>query len=204
MMTGSRLILVCGFLVIVVILAIAYKNGDTSESKQSRVARFAEAGDRRKRKVIRNKRRNKKGKKNMKTKSRKNRKKRRNLKGFSTSDRRKRNKRRIHRKNRKPAKGVKEGYRKKRRNCKGSRDSDRDVDVTCVENVITVMRRWKDVVSNFQKQKTRIEKQATIAGKKSDKKAVFGPIALQLVELGGGNKSALTCGCSADTAGPGS
>ena len=201
MMTGSRLILVCGFLVIVVILAIAYKNGDTSVSKQSRVARFAEAGDRRKRKVIRNKRRNKKGKKNMKTKSRKNRKKRRNLKGFSTSDRRKRNKRRIHRKNRKPAKGVKEGYRKKRRNCKGSRDSDRDVDVTCVENVITVMRRWKDVVSNFQKQKTRIEKQATIAGKKSDKKAVFGPIALQLVELGGGNKSALTCGCSADTAG---
>ena len=57
------------------------------------------------------------------------------------------------------------------------------------------------MVSNFQKQKTRIEKHATIASKKSDKKAVFGPIALQLVELGGGNKSALTCGCSADTAG---
>ena len=119
-------------------------------------------------------------------------------------DRRKRkafrNKRRQ-RKNRKPKNEVKEGYRKKKRNLKESRASGRSVDVTCVENVITVMRRWKDVVANFQKQKNRIEKQASIASKKSDKKAVFGPIALQLVELGGGNKSALTCGCSADTAG---
>ena len=120
-------------------------------------------------------------------------------------DRRKRKafriRRRRQRKGRKPKNEVKEGYRKKRRNLKESRASGRSVDVTCVENVITVMRRWKDVVANFQKQKNRIEKQASIASKKSDKKAVFGPIALQLVELGGGNKSALTCGCSADTAG---
>ena len=119
-------------------------------------------------------------------------------------DRRKRKafrNRRRQRKNRKPKNEVNEGYRKKKRNLKESRASGRSVDVTCVENVITVMRRWKDVVANFQKQKNRIEKQASIASKKSDKKAVFGPIALQLVELGGGNKSALTCGCSADTAG---
>merc|ERR1712073_169434 len=51
------------------------------------------------------------------------------------------------------------------------------------------------------KQKTRIEKQATIAGKKSGKQSVFGPIALKLVDLGGGNKSALTCSGSATSEG---
>merc|ERR1711902_252576 len=50
-------------------------------------------------------------------------------------------------------------------------------------------------------QKTRIEKQASIAGKKSGKQSVFGPIALKLVDLGGGNKSALTCSGSATSEG---
>merc|ERR1711884_736968 len=53
----------------------------------------------------------------------------------------------------------------------------------------------------FNKQKTRIEKQSDIATKKGAKKSVFGPIALKLVDLGGGNKSALTCSGSADSDG---
>jgi len=66
---------------------------------------------------------------------------------------------------------------------------------------MTAMNRWKGVVANFNKQKTRIEKQSDIAGKKGAKKSVFGPIALKLVDLGGGNKSALSCSGSADSDG---
>merc|ERR1712242_128816 len=82
---------------------------------------------------------------------------------------------------------------------KGIRQSARmgEIDGMCLESAVTAMKRWKDVVANFDKQKTRIEKQASIAGKKS----VFGPIALKLVDLGGGNKSALTCSGSATSEG---
>ena len=66
---------------------------------------------------------------------------------------------------------------------------------------MTAMKRWRDVVSNFDKQNSRISKQSGIASKKSDKKGLFAPIALKLVELGGGNKSALACSGSKDTDG---
>merc|ERR1711992_409004 len=89
----------------------------------------------------------------------------------------------------------------KRKNNKGTRKSTRTLDGMCIENAVTAMKRWKDVVANFDKQKTRIEKQASIAGKKSGKQSVFGPIALKLVDLGGGNKSALTCSGSATSEG---
>merc|ERR1711992_49150 len=89
----------------------------------------------------------------------------------------------------------------KRKNNKGTRKSTRTLDGMCIENAVTAMKRWKDVVANFDKQKTRIEKQASIAGKKSGKQSVFGPIALKLVDLGGGNKSALTCSGSAASEG---
>ena len=77
----------------------------------------------------------------------------------------------------------------------------RAVDGMCLEAATTAMNRWRGVVANFNKQKTRIEKQSEIASKKGDKKAVFAPIALKLVDLGGGNKSALTCSGSADSDG---
>merc|ERR1712155_363397 len=91
--------------------------------------------------------------------------------------------------------------KKNKKNSKGTRKSTRTVDGVCLENAMTVMKRWKDVVANFEKQKTRIDKQGTIAGKKSGKQSVFGPIALKLVDLGGGNKSALTCSGSATSEG---
>merc|ERR1711878_209897 len=86
---------------------------------------------------------------------------------------------------------------------KGIRQSTRmgEIDGMCLESAVTAMKRWKDVVANFEKQKTRIEKQASIAGKKSVKQSAFGPIALKLVDLGGGNKSALTCSGSATSEG---
>ena len=63
------------------------------------------------------------------------------------------------------------------------------------------MRRWKDVVANFEKQKSRVEKQAQIASKKSLKKGAFGPIAKKLIDIGGGNKSGLTCAGSSNSTG---
>ena len=81
------------------------------------------------------------------------------------------------------------------------RQTGRSVDGACVESAVTVMKRWRTVVANFDKQMTRVMKQAEIAGKKTDKKAAFAPIALKLVDLGGGNKSALTCSGSADSDG---
>ena len=112
------------------------------------------------------------------------------------------------RKNTKRTKKTKKGKRKnnkrrnnKRKNNKGTRKSTRTLDGMCIENAVTAMKRWKDVVANFEKQKTRIDKQGTIAGKKSGKQSVFGPIALKLVDLGGGNKSALTCSGSATSEG---
>merc|ERR1711997_1451972 len=93
------------------------------------------------------------------------------------------------------------GRNKNRKNNKGTRKTTRTIDGVCLESAVTAMKRWKDVVANFDKQKTRIEKQASIAGKKSGKQSVFGPIALKLVDLGGGNKSALTCSGSATSEG---
>merc|ERR1711933_425518 len=89
----------------------------------------------------------------------------------------------------------------RRKNNKGTRKSTRTLDGMCIENAVTAMKRWKDVVTNFEKQKKRIDKQSEIAGKKSGKQSVFGPIALKLVDLGGGNKSALTCSGSATSEG---
>ena len=60
---------------------------------------------------------------------------------------------------------------------------------------------WKDVITNFEKQKKRMEKQNGTGGNKSGKKALFAPIALRLVDIGGGNKSALSCGGTTDNDG---
>ena len=99
-------------------------------------------------------------------------------------------------------KQIKKSKNKNRkRNNKESRIQGRMVDGKCIETATTVMRRWKDQVANFLKQKSRIEKQSSIAEKKAGKKDVFAPIAQKLIDVGGGNKSALTCSGSADSDG---
>merc|ERR1711884_651354 len=137
-------------------------------------------------------RKNKKAKKGLKKRKNRKNKTRKNKKGKKSKKNRK-NKRK-NRKNRKSKKN-------KRKNSKGTRKSARTIDGVCLESAVTAMRRWKDVVTNIEKQKKRIDKQSEIAGKKSGKQSVFGPIALKLVDLGGGNKSALTCSGSATSEG---
>merc|ERR1712073_116528 len=172
-MTTKTILIVFGLLVALAVLASAENNEESSLSEElgsSRVARSADAdAARRKRKTLRKRKRTqKKGlKKRNKNKSKRRKK--------TKKGKRKNNKRRNN----------------KRKNNKGTRKSTRTLDGMCIENAVTAMKRWKDVVANFDKQKTRIEKQASIAGKKSGKQSVFGPIALKLVDLGGGNRSAL-------------
>ena len=71
----------------------------------------------------------------------------------------------------------------------------------CLQQSLTVMKMWKDVISNFEKQKKRMEKQNLTGGKKSGKKGVFAPTARRLVDLGGGNKSELSCAGRTDNNG---
>ena len=56
------------------------------------------------------------------------------------------------------------------------------------------MKLWKDVVTNFEKQKARMEKQNSTGGNKAGKKGAFAPIAFKLVDIGGGNKTNMSCG----------
>merc|ERR1712110_613735 len=91
--------------------------------------------------------------------------------------------------------------KKKGRTSKGKTANNRSVDGKCLESAVKSMRKLEKVVANFDKQMIRVEKQAGIASKKGEKKGVFGPIALKLIDVGGGNKSALTCAGSADSAG---
>merc|ERR1712061_918035 len=178
-MNSKICLILFGLLVALAVLASAENREESSLSEElgsSRVARSADAdAARRKRKTLRKRKRTQK-------------------KGLK-----KRNKNKS--KRRKNTKRTKKTKKNKRKNNKGTRKSTRTLDGMCIENAVTAMKRWKDVVANFDKQKTRIEKQASIAGKKSGKQSVFGPIALKLVDLGGGNKSALTCSGSATSEG---
>ena len=140
-----------GLLLVLAVLASAENHEESSLSEElgsSRVARSADAeAARRKRKTLRKRKRtqkkNKTAKKGQKKRTKKNKTKRRQNKTKRTQNKRR----------------------------KGIRQSTRmgEIDGMCLESAVTAMKRWKDVVANFEKQKTRIEKQATIASKKSVK-----------------------------------
>merc|ERR1712079_296274 len=161
-MDSKLCLILSGLVVAIAVLASAENNEDSSLSEElasSRVARFAEAdAGKKKRKALRKRKR----------KQRKNKKAKKGLK--------KRKNKKKNRKNRK-------NRNKNRKNNKGTRKSTRTIDGVCLESAVTAMRRWKDVVTNFEKQKKRIDKQSEIAGKKSGKQSVFGPIALKLTNL---------------------
>merc|ERR1712045_243769 len=119
----------------------------------------------------------------------------------SKKNKNKRKKSKKAKKVKKAKKSKKAKKAKKTNKNQKERMTGRAVDGTCLESAALAMNRWRGVVANFNKQKTRIEKQSDIASKKGAKKAVFAPIALKLVDLGGGNESALTCSGSATSDG---
>merc|ERR1712076_103999 len=64
----------------------------------------------------------------------------------------------------------------------------------CFEQAMHYMKVWKDIVGNFEKQRKRMIKQNKTGGNKSGKKGLFAPIAHRLVDIGGGNKTNMSCG----------
>merc|ERR1712156_1318368 len=184
-LTMSKLcLLVLGVLSIAALAAAWDHQDDTSLSEDlanSRLVRSPEAAAKRKRKN-KPKRSGRKSKKGRKSKSGKR------------SNRRGRKSRKSKRKG-----GIsKKGSKSSRRTKSGS---GRTVSDTCLEKSITIMRMWKDVISNFEKQKKRMEKQNGTGASKSSKKGAFAPIELRLISVGGGNKSALSCGGKTNNAG---
>merc|ERR1711936_1237866 len=179
-MNSKACLLVFGFLLIFVILACAGEetndNSLSEEIESSRVIRDADA-----------RRRRKKGGKKVKR----------------NSSKRNGSKKKGHKRPSKGGKGKKQMKKtfKNEKLGKRRKGKARTVDGKCLETAVKAMRKLEKVVANFDKQMIRVEKQAKIASNKGDKKAVFGPTALKLIDVGGGNKSALTCGGSADSAG---
>merc|ERR1712079_606498 len=133
---------------------------------------------------------------------RKGRKARRGKKGRKGRKGRKGSKGRKGRKGKKAREGKKASNGKKgRKNQSGSRSTARTASAECLETSISVMKMWKDVIGNFEKQHKRIAKQNETGESKSGKKAVFRSAAQKLLSAGGGNKSAPSCSGSTNNEG---
>jgi len=99
-------------------------------------------------------------------------------------------------------KGNRKSGRRRSKTLKGGRKRSRNVDLrstsglneTCFTQAIFFLKLWKDTVANYKKQKTRMTKQNTQGSGKSGKKGEFAPVALRLVDIGGGNKTNMSCG----------
>ena len=98
-------------------------------------------------------------------------------------------------------KQMKKRTKNMRKERKMNRQTDDTVSGACLERSATIMRMWKDIVTNFEKQRKRIERQTGAGDSKKGKKEVFNPVANRLLEIGGGQKSKLSCGDSTDNAG---
>ena len=104
-------------------------------------------------------------------------------------------------KNRKKSNARKGKKNLKRNQKKKKRVSSRALTGDCLVSAVIAMKRWKDAVGNFDKQLIRATKKSELAEKKFGKKDFFKPVALKLIDVGGGNKSALTCAGSNDSVG---
>merc|ERR1712170_300092 len=90
----------------------------------------------------------------------------------------------------KDRKRIKGNRKVAKKDQKKERQGDREtVSANCLTQAISLMKYWKDIVTNFEKQSKRIASQSKTGGRKADKKGVFSSIALNLVDIGGGNKS---------------
>jgi len=185
-MSSKLSLILFGIIVLAAIAAAMDDDDDYSEDELEeytleRAARDAEpdAREQRKRKKKTNKRKKKarKGKKGQKGKNGKKGKKGRGRKRNNNS--------------RKRPRGGKSGRA----------SSSSSLDDSCYEKSLTYMRIWRDIIANYDKAYSRMTKQNNTGGSKSGKKGVFAPIAFKLIDIGGGNKSNLSCGGSYSSSG---
>merc|ERR1712172_142079 len=100
-------------------------------------------------------------------------------------------------KGRKRARGQKRRIKNARgKNPRGQKKAEgrTTVSSTCFESAVSYMKMWKDIVGNFERQVNRMTKQNKTGGNKSGKKGAFAPTGHRLVDIGGGNRSNLSCG----------
>merc|ERR1712209_380366 len=124
------------------------------------------------------------GKKNdkKKKKSRKSNKSKKSAKKSKKSKKSGKKSRKNKKKSRKKKKSSKKSKKNRKNNKKGDeRISSRAIDTKCVAQLTLSMRRWKDVVTNFQRQSKRITDNQNKGDGKSGKQSVFAPIASRLV-----------------------
>merc|ERR1712117_278271 len=177
-MASKTILVLFGIIVFVALAAATEENNEEYELSEDiaveRLAREAEADPKRRRKT----KKQRKGKK-----ARMN----RNKKG------------RRQRRNNGKRKGQRKGQRRGQR--QSGRQSTSSINSTCVTNTVQYMKIWKDVVSNFEAQNKRMSKQNKTGGNKSGKNGEFAGVATYLVDIGGGNKSALSCSGSSTNSG---
>merc|ERR1712110_1298415 len=162
------------------------KNGNKGQAKKKR-------GQKKKGKNNPKKKR-KGGKKNRPSKRNKNGKIRGKGKGKKRGGDKKKNKGKNADKKKRNKNGRGRGNRRKNnRNRKRNRLSS-TVSAKCYSQTVFIMKIWKDVVSNFKKQNARMKAQNKTGNSKSGKKGLFAPTAFKLIDIGGGNRSNLSCG----------
>ena len=72
--------------------------------------------------------------------------------------------------------------------------TEETVPQVCFKTAMSHMKIWKDTVGNFERQRKRMMRHNSTGGNKSGNKGVFAPAAHRLVDIGGGNKSNMSCG----------
>merc|ERR1711976_1153596 len=157
-MSSKTIILLFGILAFVAIAAAMsddYDDTEVDDASIERVAREADPGRRKKRAGKKGKKLKKKNKKSLKKKGQKKRmnknKDRKRMKG-----------------NRKVAK--KNQMKERKEDDKSTCFGCRTVSANCLTQAISLMKYWKDIVTNFEKQSKRIASQSKTGGRKADKK----------------------------------
>ena len=98
-------------------------------------------------------------------------------------------------------KGLKRNNNKRVRKQKKSGGRSTAINAECVSKISLGVRRWQELVKNFDRAYKQLKNNQDKGPSKNNKKAVFAPIAKKLISLGGGNKSALECGGKTGNAG---
>merc|ERR1711988_514220 len=176
-MNSKTILLFFGVLVCVAVSAVMAENEDglAENSAVERIVRMADPARKERRK----------GKKAKSKKAKRTSKKKAKKAGKKKARRNKERKGKKVRKNQKQAR----------------QDSSTMVDSSCLMNAVQYMKVLKDLVGNFEKQNKRMKAQNKTGGNKAGKKGAFASIALNLVDIGGGNKSSLSCAGSTTNSG---
>ena len=218
-MSSKICLLLLGALVLFAVFSSSSAEEENSVSEDVSAARLVReaSADPKKKKSRNSARRSRKGRRKAKKNDKKNKKSRKSNKSKKSAKKSKKSGKKS-RKNKKKSRKSKKSSKKSRKNKKkksskkskknrknnkkgDERISSRAIDTKCVAQLTLSMRRWKDVVTNFQRQSKRITDNQNKGDGKSGKQSVFAPIASRLVSTGGGNSSALTCGGSSTSDG---